>query len=79
MPAMTARGLLLACAGVSLLVSPLSPPQDPAVRAQPHQDRNHKHGSLGPGFLSQAEGAEASKPEPVMAGALEFSAWFTNS
>lgn len=79
MPAVTARGLLLACAGVSLPLSPPPPPQDPAVRAQPHQDWNHKHGSLWPGSLSQAVGAEASKLEPGMAGALEFSAWFTNS
>lgn len=77
-PAVTARGLL-ACAGVSLPLASPSPPQDPALEAQPHQGWNHKHDSLWPCSLSQAVRAESSKLEPAIACALEFSAWFTNS
>lgn len=47
-PAVTARGLLLACAGISLPLSPPSPPQGPAAPAQPHQGWDHKHDSRGP-------------------------------
>lgn len=44
-PAITARGLLLACAAVSLPPSPL---QGPDIGAQPHQGQNHEHDGPGP-------------------------------